>query len=57
MRNNLLSATYAQRIEQNLIRFDFQNDESTNDKMDKPKQDDPVVDLFPDEDNDDRTSN
>ncbi|CAB3376853.1 Hypothetical predicted protein [Cloeon dipterum] len=35
---------------------DIQNDESTTDKMDKPKQDDPVVDLFPDEENDDRTN-
>jgi hypothetical protein len=37
--------------------IDFQGDESaTETKQDKPKQDDPVVDLFPDDDAEERSS-
>lgn len=35
----------------------FQNEESSSDsKSDKPKSDDPVVDLFPDDDTEERGS-
>ena len=32
------------------------DDSSTESKQDKPKQDDPVVDLFPDDDTEERNS-
>jgi hypothetical protein len=39
------------------VPIDFQGDDSsTETKQDKPKQDDPVVDLFPDDDTEERNS-